>query len=134
MKLYHYTTWQGSEVFPLGKLVPSEKYLKEGPPLVWLTENEYWEPSIQAKQMNGSYERGPSSPGLYSTLGIPCWRFEVEVKDTFKLHYPIAGWLYMLEDGKDLGSDLSQWHWVTDSVEIVNSYKWIADKWEKQND
>ena len=131
MKLYHYCTWQGREILPLGVLRPSDKYLPGGPPLVWLTENKEWESCIQAMSDLSFYERGPSNPEKYSEHQIPCWRFEVDIKNLAKLHYTTAGWIPMLKDGIELGSDISQWHWSTKSVPIISSYRWVDNEWRK---
>lgn len=123
MKLFHYATWEGEKIAKEGVLRPSANYLAAGPELVWLTENEKWEPSVQAKDLEGNYDREPSSPERYNELGIPCWKFEVEVPHTNKLHYNVQGWIPMLQDGKDLGAKLSEWHWTPNKLIITASWK-----------
>ena len=130
-KLYHFSTWSGPVINLAGILRPSPDYLKDGPPLVWLSTNDEWEPCIQAKQIGIPYTRGPSTLEHYSGQGIPCWRFEVEVPYLYKLHYNIPGWVAMLKDGEELGSDVSQWHWTTGSVNVINSFKWENQRWKK---
>ena len=130
-KLYHYSTWGGKEIYAERELKPSNVYLESGPPLVWLTENEDWESSIQASSPDYEYNRWPSAPILYGDQGIPCWKFEVEVRHMNKIHYPVRGWVEMLQGGIELGADIAQWHWTPEVLEIKRAFKFENDEWRK---
>ena len=137
MKLYHYSTWRGFTLRELGIIYPNNRYgfaaqvdAHNWPKLVFLTKNDYWEPSIQSVDPKGNWDKEETSPIMYANRGIKCWRFTVELKEPlFKLMYSHPYWLMMLEDAAKLGSDLSQWHWTEEPCEIKESAQWIHTKW-----
>ena len=113
-----------------GLLLPSDRYLEGGPKLVWLTANEYWEPSVQAMAKDGTYEREMSTPEKYEVLDIPCWRFTVEFfRAQPTLHYPVPNWVMMLKDAQELGSSLSQWLWWPKPLEFQEAHFWEDGQW-----
>lgn len=137
MRYFHYSTWDGEYIKDSGIIHPSKDYLDKNqqfiPKLVFLTTNEHWEPCIQARANKIDYIKGPSCPQEYLEQGIPCWKFEVIlVKPPYKLIYYHPDWMYMLKDGKDLGSDLSQWHWVRHKCKVINSFLWEDLNWSLQ--
>ncbi len=132
-KMYHYTTWPGGLIWVDGVIRPSADYSPhdKAPPLVWVTKEEFWEPCIQAYRDREDYVRQPSSPVMYRDKAISCWKFEVEVPNLTKVHYNIPGWIPMLEDAKELGSDVTKWAWGTEELEVVQSFKWYNRRWRE---
>ena len=135
---YHYCTWRGRIIAEDGIIKPSTRYAKNicgptAPALVFLTTNPYWEPSVQAKDINGRYTRQPSDPKDYRKKLIPLWRFEVEVKLAVNIIYNVPGFISMLQDAKELDSDMSLWHWSTESFKVVavrefNGLDWVKNE------
>lgn len=131
MKLYHYACWNGLAIWNERVLKPSRFYgrytdqSRMWPKLVFLTKNDFWEPSIQAVTAEGDWAKGQSDPLEYVKQGIPCWRFQVEVKEPLvKLHYSHPLWETMLNDAKDLGAQLHNWHWTTRECQIEEAIKY----------
>ena len=98
--------------------------------LTFLTTNDYWESSIQATVDGVSYVKEASDPVSYSNNKIPCWRFEVDVKDARNIMYTNQHWLAMFKDAVDLGSDISTWHWTDKNVDVVQACKFVNGEWE----
>ena len=135
MIFYHYSTWPSTEIIKRGTIKATDFYgryaLSQGkwPELVFLTSDPYWEYSVKATTPDGEKLKGSSDPDEYTKLGIPCYRFEVEIKDTFKLMYPHPFWLWMFQDAKRLGSDVSKWYWTEEDCTIGNTARWKDGKW-----
>lgn len=135
MKLYHYATWKGDSIHKQKVIKPSNRYYNYIDwKLVFLTRNEYWDPSIQSYSIEGYYEKCGSSPQVYTELGIPCWKFEVRVPWARLFpHYIIltTRWKMMIADAIHLGSDVTEWHITSLRTDIIKSWKWKGDKYEK---
>lgn len=129
---YHYATWNGSAIHFSGKIKPSTRYVGQvcgptAPPLVFLTTNDYWEPSVQALSKKTPYVRGPSTPERYAAEHIPLWRFTVEIKAPINVIYNVPGFISMLHETKLLGSDMSQWHWTTETLDVLTVAKFEGE-------
>jgi hypothetical protein len=100
-------------------------------PLVFLTQDDNWESSLQAvaESRQYPYAKGTSSPGQYTAQDIPCWKFEVDVKDSRNIMYSNPSWLKMFEDAVMLGSDISKWHWTEKEVVVVKAYQYLLGEW-----
>ena len=146
MKLYHYTTWTGGIVRLRRHVHVSNNYgwgntttLTEWPKLLFLTSDPHWERSIQAYNRAGHHEKCGSCPETYEQLGIPCWKFEVEVdQDTLKAAVDTRlmindKWEEMLVDALSLGSDVTKWWVGTQPIAIEKSYKWKEGRWHEVN-
>lgn len=147
MRLYHYTTWPGWDIFRKKFLQPSDKYgnfvtntqpptmlSKQWPKLVWLSKSDEWEPSVQTISPQGYWEKCGSDPDAYTELGIPCWRFEISLIGLLHMaavdQQPLNNrWLDMLKDGRKLGSDLYNWHLTNTECDVVESCMRIDGKW-----
>ncbi len=136
MKLFHYSTWNGSKIHKLGFIEPSNyyNYLMDShvdplwTPVVFLTKNPIWEPSVQAKSSEGYWEKCGSCPEMYTELGIPCWKFEVDIEAIkIRLWDGDWQWTWMLSDATKLGSHYSDWYLSHRQVTVIKSYKW-SDK------
>lgn len=138
MILYHYTTFIGNHINSSRILIPNDTYSNNlskdypapYPKLIFLTEDNNWEPCVQAVGDSGYYERKPSNPRDYFFEGIPCWRFSVEVPEFFPtIMYPHSGWLDMFKDAQSLGSDVSKWKWTEHSLKVKEAHMWLQDAW-----
>lgn len=143
MKLFHYTTWMGNQMYQERVIKPDNRYarfvfqtiLSEWPRLTFLTQNEEWEPSVQAYSEERFWEKCCSHPETYAALNIPCWKFEVNpnglilgVATDFK---GCANWKKMLDDARKLGSTVEDWRIAVQDAYIINSWKWENDEWLK---
>ena len=143
MKLFHYATWGGQEIATTGWLWPSRRYgygpetlsTPQWPKMVFLTENSFWEPSVQAKH-KGMWEKCGSHPEIYAELNIPCWRFKVEIAENLIVParapgFTAARWYKMLQDGRNLGSNVEEWYVTREYVPVKKSWKWRNRKWNQ---
>ena len=141
MKLYHYSTWQGQRIFDDQKVFASVSYERFtggtvlfAVPLIFLTSNPGWEPSVQARSVRLFWEKCGSCPEVYEELGIPCWRFLIgylkHLKPVRALDYSTStSWRRMLEDAILMGSDPEQWYICGSYMDILESWKWEKGKW-----
>jgi len=142
MRLYHYATWAGEAIQKSGVILPNINYanwvkhtlLTRWPDLVFLTQNEYWEPSIQSVNKQGLWEKCGSYPETYAALGIPCWKFEVNLNtlvlgmvDRLSEEYP--RWDFMLQDAEKMGSHTEDWRVTSQDCYVINTWKWENDEW-----
>ena len=96
------------------------------PELVFLTTNEYWEPSLQVNE-----NLAASDPEeLSMSPGISCFKHQVKITQEAKLHYHHPRWLKMLAEAVALGSDLSEWMWVEYPCPVIKSYIY-SDGWRQ---
>ena len=130
MRLYHYTTWDGEEILKTKtikptKLMGSGEGYNSWPSLVFLTTMPSWNIATDIWvdfNKTGNIPKEGTSPETLTKLGIPAWRFEVELKEPLaKLMYPHPMWLPMLNIAKGLGADLSTWHWVRETLTVIGT-------------
>lgn len=135
-KVYHYTTWPGPEIVQDGLVLPhSVGRGPDWPELVWATELPSWDPSVQAANIEGQWPRFPSCPEQYVDLGIPCWRFTVEVKTLHKLMYPHPRWVDHLRSAKRVrGSRIDKWYWTPNPCKVTEAHKWRINRWEPSDE
>lgn len=143
MRLYHYATWIGQAVHKDGKLKPSDMYgfgertaLTTWVPLVFLTESPDWERSIQAVSPEGHYEKCGSCPQTYTQMGIPCYKFVVDIESPWLAPaceatlLTIPNWKDMIKDAIDLTSDVARWWIFPREVKIEESFIWRNETWD----
>lgn len=131
--LYHYTTWNGFKIFEEKVLKVSSRYAAYTyyagyyPPLVFLSEDKIWEPTVQAATKEFYWESCGSCPDTYQQLEIPCWRFtvdsDIEVEPAIKVCSDL-GLSAMIEHGIKLGADPTKW-WVSrKSLAVTQAAQW----------
>jgi hypothetical protein len=142
MRLYHYSTWRGAEIFKAGWVHPRDLYqvwtgntvLMKWPHLVFLSINAEWEPSIQSMTKERYWEKCGSHPEVYTQLNIPCWRFEVDRPGSI-MHFSSAAqscgrlWNEMIDDAICMGSNPDQWIMTQEPVRVRRVWKW-EDRWK----
>ena len=133
MKLYHYATWRGETINKCNYIKPGTRYGRFfDMPLVFLTTNEFWEPSIQSYSLERYHEQCGSCPQVYTELGIPCWKFEVRVpwQGLFPFYaFTIPHWKAMIHDAIQLGSDVTEWYVTRKQTTVIKSWRW-KERWE----
>jgi hypothetical protein len=138
VKLYHYSTWQGRRIYEEGFIAASVAYerftgstLLNSTPLIFLTSNPSWEPSVQARSKRLHWEKCGSCPEVYTELGIPCWKFQV--KDGIGVravdYSTSASWRRMLGDAIILGSDPEQWYICGGFIHVIEPWQWENGQW-----
>lgn len=135
MKLYHYTTWRGQDIQNYKRILPSNRYNTScNILLTFLTISEDWEPSIQAQNYQGYYEKCGSHPSYYDEeLLIPCWKFQVSYKHVIEFRNFVLNhvqWDKMMLDAVRLGSNLSDWYVTHEMVNVIKSWKWKGGDWQ----
>lgn len=132
-RLYHYTTWPGEHIRQSGIIKPAADYSrfaqKPMPTRVFLTENPFWEPSIQAVTRDYYWEKCGSCPEAYTEMGIPCWRFLIEHAGVYYKMWKNDFDAQMFEDALALGSDTEQW-WVSfNPVKFEAAWRFKDARW-----
>lgn len=137
MRLFHYSTWRGFKIYKTKTLIPQDTY-GWGDPIwpkyIFLTTNEMWEPSVQATSPDGFREKIESCPWVYEELGIPCWKFEIQINNpTWVLTYrsPFHLWACMIADARWLKSKVSEWYITDQECKITEAWKWRIDQWDR---
>ena len=134
MILYRYETYEGQHTFKDQVLKP-KKVINDDfwPSLVFLTKNPKWNEIVRANTLTGNEPIRAKSPKVFTKRGIPCWRFSVELSEPlYKLMFPHPYWLVMLNEAKEKGCDLSEWHWSTKECPIIETHTWNG--WWKPTD
>ena len=121
--LYHYSTWRGQKLAQDGIIKPRNTYAQYTRqagmyhPVIFLTSDPTWEPSVQAATTEHYWEKCGSDPEVYAQLGIPCFSNGLRYCEQ-------QGLMLMVEDAMKLGSDVTKWKVAYENLPVYQICKW----------